>query len=92
MARIKAEKRSEGPKRKVTHVRITKGANGFAVHHELERRRKAGTVGMGYGYDPDPKPNYFAGDNAKQDMLDHVGGLAESMGGDEPEAAPTQPA
>lgn len=77
-------------KRKVTHVRMTRGANGFAVHHELEpnKTRRPGGAMMPT-YEPDPKPAYF-GD--KQAMLDHVSGLADQMGGNEPGAPPPQQA
>ena len=89
-----AKPKAKAGKRKVSHIRITRGANGFAVHHELEpnkTRRPGG--GMMSTYEPDPKPAYF-GD--QQTAQDHVGGLMAQMGGDEsgaPEsgAAPAAP-
>ncbi len=91
MAKLHAQtKPSKSTKHKVSHVHITRGANGFAVHHDVEQPpRKPGSLSYGPAQ-PDPKPNYFAD---KQGMLDHVGGLADQMGGDEPDAAqPGQPA
>lgn len=79
-------------KRRVTHVRITKAANGFTVHREMEpdKTRKPGGI-MVSDYDSmNPKPNVFTD---KQAMLDHVGDLADQMGGDESGAPePTQAA
>jgi hypothetical protein len=93
MAKISAPSKPEKKKsRKVTHIRIHKGGNGFEVHHELEPQRKPGaSLGLG-GYEPDPKPNFFTGGNAKQAMLDHVGQLSDQMGGDEPDAPGAQAA
>lgn len=83
-AMASGKKAAKGGKRKVTHIRVTKAANGFTVHHELEpnkTRRPGG--GMMPTYEADPKPSVFENKDA---MLAHVGGLSDQMGGDEPGA------
>lgn len=80
---------SKTKKRKVNHIRIHRAANGFTVHHELEPKLRS--PGMPYSpMDDDPKPSVFAD---KQAMLDHVGSLADQMGGNDAGApAPDQTA
>lgn len=80
--KMQGSKTAKPKKRKVTHIRVHKAANGFTVHHELEPVPRKRSMGFS-GYEPDPKPNVFEN---KQAMLDHVGGLADQMGGDEPGA------
>ena len=72
-------------KRKVRNIRIERGANGYAVSHSVEpkRTRAPGGAMMIDHSEPEPKDAYFNGPTAHQDMLDHVGGLAQQMGGDE---------
>lgn len=81
MATAEGSRSKKPQKRKVTHIRIHKAANGFTVHHEKEpvKTRKAGGAMMP-SYEPDPPPSVFTD---KQAMLDHVGGLADQMGGPE---------
>lgn len=81
----KFEKSKKLPKRKVTHISIERGANGFSVDHRKEHPPMHMMGGPG---EPQPKPAFF-GDHAA--MLSHVGDLAKQMGGDEadaPEGAP----
>lgn len=87
MAKIEASRPSKkSVKRKVTHIRITKAANGFTVHHSLERppASKGKRMMQSFpSYEPDPKPAVFETQDAAQD---HVGNLMGQMGGDEPGA------
>jgi hypothetical protein len=87
MPSVSGHKSSKKPgKRRVTHIRVHKAANGFTVHHEMEpmKTRKPGG-GLMSNYEPDPPPAVF---NDKDAMMAHVGGLADQMGGDEPGAPP----
>lgn len=81
MKMVAEQKKSSPKKRRVTHVRFTKAANGFTAHHELEPpKRKPGQLMAPGGYEPDPKPSVFTD---KQALMDHLSGLADQMGGDE---------
>ena len=87
MAKVQASHPApKGKKRRVAHVRITHGNNGYAVHHEFEREApKPHSMNSISPMEPDPKPNYFAGKNAKKDMMNHLSGLADQMGPEQEE-------
>lgn len=86
MAKIQGMRPSgkKAGKRKVTHIRISKAANGFTVHHEREQPPSKGRRMMQvHAYEPDPKPAVFETQDAAHA---HVGDLMGQMGGDEPGA------
>lgn len=71
--------KSKETKRKVSHIRITKAANGHSVEHHLEPVKSKGKAAMMHSYEEPPAPSVFSGAKAKEQMLDHVGKLADQM-------------
>jgi hypothetical protein len=80
MAKIEAQSKPTSKGRKCTSIHIEKAANGYSVKHRLEEApRKTGSIPM-FGGEQPPAPAVFNGKKAKNDMLAHVGGLADQMG------------
>lgn len=71
--------KSKETKRKVSHIRITKAANGHSVEHHLEPMKSGKGKGAVMHYEEPPAPSVFSGAKAKEQMLDHVGKLADQM-------------